>query len=76
MTDLKWFAIGLNDDYGYRYGANNTFVEQNFKNVAITDNEDLDKSTFVIWDRVWKDSEDLDIKRINAILRAVEFIKN
>lgn len=74
MTDTKWYALGLNDSYGYRYGNNNKIVELNFKNIAITDHEDIDQSSFVIWDRVWKDTEQKDVKRIKAILKAVEFL--
>lgn len=70
---MKWIAIGLNDDYREIHGDTRT-TEMNFKNVAITDNEDFDKATFCIWDRVWKNSEEADIARIKAILKAGETI--
>jgi len=70
---MKWFAIGLNDPYTIRYNNSQT-IEMNFKNVAITDNEDLEQSTFIIWDRVWKETESKDIARINAILKSVQFL--
>ena len=70
----KWFALGLNDSYENGQIINGKPVVLNFKNVAITDNEEIDKSSFVIWDRVWEKSEAEDVKRIKAILRAVEFL--
>lgn len=60
---MRWVAVGLHDSYAGR-----------FKNVAIADNKDLEQASFVIWDRVWKKTEEVDIKRIKAILKAGELL--
>jgi hypothetical protein len=67
---MKWYAIGLDNPYEIRQSYNNKTVELNFKNIAITDSEDLEKASFVIWDRVWKETEQADIYRIKLIVSA------
>lgn len=74
MSEKIWYALGIDDDYEIKQHYNGKAVTLNFKNVAITDNENIEKSSFVIWDRVYKETEETDTRRIKAILKAVEWL--
>ena len=70
-----WFALGLEEDFKTEVRNGETYTS-NFINVAICDNEDIDKASFVLWDRVWKSTEEKDRNRIKAILKAEQFLSN
>lgn len=58
-----YFIHGLNG--GYRVDTiNGKEVVQRFYNVWICDSADLDKTTWSVVDRVWKETEQADRKRI------------
>jgi hypothetical protein len=61
----KWFIHGLNEGYELRPG-NDVAQKQtlNFYNVAICDTENISDASWCVWDRVWKNTEKEDKRRI------------
>lgn len=74
------FIHGLNS--GYRSDTINGKTSiMNFYNVLVCDSQDISAATWMVWDRVWKDTEVADKKRIllfgysSTLLESFEYAK-